>query len=307
MNCKFLVSTMFILYNLTVGIRNCLKNAGFRAAAHFNAVNHIVKSCFDLRQYLSSSPLRFNAKIRKMSYFFGKTLVIGKKILYNKRYDIFKTEFFMDDKLFELLTHAIVMFTALPVHECAHAWSAYKMGDDTAKKEGRISLNPFRHLSLWGCVMMLAVGFGWGKPVNVNPNNFKNPKKGMMLSSLAGPASNFIMAYLAMVVCRFALYRKSEIFFMLFLYISRINLSLGVFNFLPIPPLDGSKIFNAVLPEKIYFTIMRYEQYIFIGLIVLIYAGVLDKPLAFLNNEAYIVMVYLTDWVDALMGMVVRS
>ncbi|MCM1524367.1 MAG: site-2 protease family protein [Ruminococcus sp.] len=213
----------------------------------------------------------------------------------------------MNEKLFEILIHALVLFTALPVHECAHAWSAYKMGDDTAKREGRISLNPFRHLSLWGTVMMLAVGFGWGKPVNVNPSNFKNPKKGMMLSSLAGPASNFIMAYIAMVACRFTAYASFDnavYLWQIFWYISRINLSLGVFNFLPIPPLDGSKIFNAVLPEKVYFTIMRYEQYIFMALIILIYTGALDGPLSALNGEAYSLMVLLTGWVDILMSAV---
>ena len=105
-----------------------------------------------------------------------------------------------NDKIFELFINALVLFTALPVHECAHAWVAHKMGDDTAKNQGRITLNPFKHLSLWGSIMMVLIGFGWGKPVNVNPNNFKNPRKGMVLTSLAGPASNFIMAFLAMIV-----------------------------------------------------------------------------------------------------------
>ena len=79
-----------------------------------------------------------------------------------------------NDKIFELFINALVLFTALPVHECAHAWVAHKMGDDTAKNQGRITLNPFKHLSLWGSIMMVLIGFGWGKPVNVNPNNFKN-------------------------------------------------------------------------------------------------------------------------------------
>lgn len=231
-----------------------------------------------------------------------------------------KEDFKMDNsKLSELFINALVLFTALPVHECAHAWTAHKMGDDTAKEQGRITLNPFKHLSLWGSLMMVLIGFGWGKPVNVNPDNFKNPKKGMVLTSLAGPASNFIMALLAMICCRVcymiaavdamtsSLGTSKDIFFTIsdvFLYVTLINISLGVFNFLPIPPLDGSKIFNAVLPEKIYFTIMKYEQFIFIALIVLMYSGLLDKPLAFLQNTVISVMLFLTGWVDNLMAAI---
>ncbi|MDY3791866.1 MAG: site-2 protease family protein, partial [Oscillospiraceae bacterium] len=201
-----------------------------------------------------------------------------------------------------------VLFTAVPVHECAHAWVAEKMGDDTGRQQGRITLNPFAHLTLWGSLMMVLVGFGWGKPVSVDPRNFKNPKKGMVLTSLAGPASNFIMAFLAMIV-----YKVLEIISIVndnntmqmvatvFLYVTIINISLAVFNFLPIPPLDGSKIFNAVLPEKWYFTIMRYENIIFIVLIILIYSGLLDAPLGFLQGKVIDIMDILTRWVDYIM------
>lgn len=219
-----------------------------------------------------------------------------------------------NDKIFELFINALVLFTALPVHECAHAWVAHKMGDDTAKNQGRITLNPFKHLSLWGSIMMVLIGFGWGKPVNVNPNNFKNPRKGMVLTSLAGPASNFIMAFLAMIVCRImyglGYVRSGETFIIIgdiFLYITMINISLGVFNFLPIPPLDGSKIFNAVLPEKIYFKIMKYEQFIFIALIALVYSGLLDKPLGFLQEKVTDVMIFLTNWVDIIFSAVLNK
>ncbi len=216
-----------------------------------------------------------------------------------------------NNMLFELLINALVLFTAVPVHECAHAWAAEKLGDDTGRREGRITLNPFAHLTLWGSLLMVAVGFGWGKPVAVNPNNFKNPKKGMMLSSLAGPASNFVMAFLAMIVYRvlafLSVVQNSELMYMVgdvFVYITIINISLGAFNFLPIPPLDGSKIFNAVLPDRIYFKIMQYEQYIFIGLIVLMYTGLLDKPLGMLQSGVLRVMIFLTGWVDPLMGLI---
>ncbi len=214
----------------------------------------------------------------------------------------------LNSQIIEIIIHAIVLFTALPVHECAHAWAAHKMGDDTGLNMGRVSLNPFRHLSLWGSFMMIAVGFGWGKPVNVNPNNFKNPKKGMMITSLAGPVSNFIMAFLAMIICRVLLciymVNMNETVLItssVFRYITLINLSLGIFNFLPIPPLDGSKIFNAILPDRIYFKIMQYEQYIFIALIIAMYTGILDKSLNWLNFVGDTVMIFLTNWVEPLM------
>lgn len=211
----------------------------------------------------------------------------------------------MNDRMFNILIHALVLFTALPVHECAHAWVAERLGDDTGRRQGRITLNPFAHLSLWGTIMMLAVGFGWGKPVSVDPRNFKNPKIGMMLSSLAGPVSNFIMAFLAMIAFRFfdaaSWYGGNETYGIVadvFVYVTLINISLGVFNFLPIPPLDGSKIFNAILPDRLYFKIMRYEQYIMIALIVLVYSGILDVPLGILQGIAIQVMVVLTNWVE---------
>lgn len=166
-----------------------------------------------------------------------------------------------NDKIFELFINALVLFTALPVHECAHAWVAHKMGDDTAKNQGRITLNPFKHLSLWGSIMMVLIGFG----------------------------ETFIII--------------GDIF----LYITMINISLGVFNFLPIPPLDGSKIFNAVLPEKIYFKIMKYEQFIFIALIALVYSGLLDKPLGFLQGKVTDVMIFLTNWVDIIFSAVLNK
>ncbi|MGN1107084.1 MAG: site-2 protease family protein [Huintestinicola sp.] len=214
----------------------------------------------------------------------------------------------MNETVLDYLIKALVLFTAVPVHECAHAWVAEKMGDDTGRQQGRITLNPFAHLTLWGSLMMVLVGFGWGKPVSVDPRNFKNPKKGMVLTSLAGPASNFIMAFLAMIVYKvlgiMSIVKENdtmEMMAMVFLYVTLINISLAVFNFLPIPPLDGSKIFNAVLPEKWYFTIMRYENIIFIGLIILLYSGLLDAPLGFLQNKVIDIMDLLTRWVDFIM------
>lgn len=220
----------------------------------------------------------------------------------------------MNETILDYLIKALVLFTAVPVHECAHAWVAEKMGDDTGRKQGRITLNPFAHLTLWGSLMMILVGFGWGKPVMVDSRNFKNPKKGMVLTSLAGPASNFIMAFLSMIVYKvlaFLSFAKDsstlDMLATVFVYITLINISLAVFNFLPIPPLDGSKIFNAILPEKWYFTIMKYENFIFIALIILVYSGLLDTPLSFLQGKVIDVMLFLTGWVDKIMSLLIAG
>lgn len=220
----------------------------------------------------------------------------------------------MNETILDYLIKALVLFTAVPVHECAHAWVAEKMGDDTGRKQGRITLNPFAHLTLWGSLMMILVGFGWGKPVMVDSRNFKNPKKGMVLTSLAGPASNFIMAFLSMIVYKvlaFLSFAKDsstlDMLATVFVYITLINISLAVFNFLPIPPLDGSKIFNAILPEKWYFTIMKYENFIFIALIILVYSGLLDTPLSFLQDKVIDVMLFLTGWVDKIMSLLIAG
>ena len=220
----------------------------------------------------------------------------------------------MNETILDYLIKALVLFTAVPVHECAHAWVAEKMGDDTGRKQGRITLNPFAHLTLWGSLMMILVGFGWGKPVMVDSRNFKNPKKGMVLTSLAGPASNFIMAFLSMIVYKvlaFLSFAKDSstlgLIAWAFKLITLINISLAVFNFLPIPPLDGSKIFNAILPEKWYFTIMKYENFIFIALIILVYSGLLDAPLSFLQDKVIDVMLFLTGWVDKIMSLLIAG
>lgn len=215
---------------------------------------------------------------------------------------------FQDSRLPELLIHTIVLFTAFPVHECAHGWAAEKMGDDTARKQGRITLNPFRHLSLMGTVCMIFAGFGWANPVPVDPRKFKDPKKGMAITALAGPISNLIMAFIATVIFRilavvYGSGHDSALMYALlyfFEYVIVLNIGLAVFNLLPIPPLDGSRIFNLVLSDKMYFKIMRYEKYVMIALILVVYLGVLDLPLAFLRAKTLDLMFFLTDWAEAL-------
>lgn len=209
-------------------------------------------------------------------------------------------------RLLSLLVRALVLFTAFPVHESAHALTAHWLGDDTAKDQGRISLNPFKHINLFGALFMLFVGVGAAKPVPINASKFKKPKVGMAVSALAGPVSNLLLAYLSMILYR-SLYSISylnesdlSILLYIFQYAAILNIGLAVFNLLPIPPLDGSRIVTMFLPDKSYFGIMKYEKYIFIALFILIFSGLLDRPLYFLQDKAIDVLWSLTGWVDYL-------
>ena len=209
-------------------------------------------------------------------------------------------------RLLSLLVRALVLFTAFPVHGSAHALTAHGLGDDTAKDQGRISLNPFKHINLFGALFMLFVGVGAAKPVPINASKFKKPKVGMAVSALAGPVSNLLLAYLSMILYRF-LYSISylngsdlSILLYVFQYAAILNIGLAVFNLLPIPPLDGSRIVTMFLPDKSYFGIMKYEKYIFIALFILIFSGLLDRPLYFLQDKAIDVLWSLTGWVDYL-------
>ncbi len=207
------------------------------------------------------------------------------------------------DRIIDWLMFAGAALIAISVHESSHALSAYWLGDDTAKKMGRISLNPLHHLDPVGFVMMVLVHFGWAKPVPINPyrmTKVKSPKIGMALTALAGPVSNVLLALLfglAFALCggyyeegRFfishapqdALYYIGQFFCRCF----SLNVGLAVFNLIPISPLDGSKILAIVLPEDSYAQLMRYERYGMIVLIGLLWSGLLDEPLSFLIGGA---------------------
>ena len=211
-----------------------------------------------------------------------------------------------------LLIKALVLFTALPVHECAHAWVASKLGDNTARNQGRITLNPMKHLDLFGSIAMIVVGFGWAKPVSINPRNFKNKKAGMAISSLAGPVSNGLLAYIVLIITKVVFYLglmnnfDTGVLNEILSYIIMLNIGLGIFNLLPIPPLDGSRIATLFLPTKTYFKIMQYEQYIFIGVIILMFSRILDRPFMFLIDALYSALKFLTGYVDIIFKAVMK-
>ncbi len=191
---------------------------------------------------------------------------------------------------------AFVIFCTMPIHEYAHALIATKLGDQTPRLSGRLTLNPMAHISPLGALMILLCGFGYAKPVSVNPRNFKDPKKGMALTAIAGPISNLIMGFIFMFLCnlthfitRLVISSQTGSFMLSAIYsfffmAALININLAVFNLLPIPPLDGSRILQLLIPSKYYYQVMQYERYIVIVVFVLILTGALSRPLNFLSD-----------------------
>lgn len=180
----------------------------------------------------------------------------------------------------EYALSAVAALIILTIHEYAHASTAYKLGDDTARNLGRLSLNPIKHLDPFGAICMVLFHFGWAKPVPINARNFKKPKRDFAIVALAGPAINLICAFVSafLYLLAFALLKdvefKSKLLLsiannsLLFIYLFHIiNVGIGIFNLIPIPPLDGSRILNVILPTKTYFKIMKYERNIYFAVI----------------------------------------
>lgn len=208
-----------------------------------------------------------------------------------------------------LLLRVPVILLALCVHETAHGFMANKLGDPTARNLGRLTLNPTKHLDPLGTICMFLFGFGWAKPVPIQTRNFRNPKRDMALTAAAGPISNLCLGFLGLFCANLFwaimvgtgmifeaagtlyinttsnfvanLITYTNLFFNLFYW---MNISLAVFNLLPVPPLDGSRIWFSFLPAKWYFAVMRYEQIIQLVLMLTLWTGMLDTPLNFLVN-----------------------
>ena len=222
----------------------------------------------------------------------------------------------MREWLIHLLLSLPTILIALSVHECAHAWAAYKLGDSTAKNFGRMTINPLKHLDPLGVLCMIVAGFGWARPVPVNSRNLRNPKKDMVLISLAGPASNIVLAFIGLLILRilqvlvlpalsaaaigaFGVDAIAMLLQFLMLF-CMLNAGLAIFNLLPIPPLDGSHLLALILPSRIYFKYVQYERYISFALVLLLVFNVLDIPLLFLRSYLLMGLEWIIDLIPFL-------
>ncbi len=204
--------------------------------------------------------------------------------------------------LIYILVALMIIFLIMPFHEWAHAFTAYKLGDTSVKYRKRLTLNPLEHIDPVGALMIILLGFGWAKPVPINDRNFKNPKVGMGITALAGPVANFVAALAGGLILNAILAFAPFTFYsgfgkyvvLFFLYYVQLNITLAVFNLLPIPPLDGSKILFMFLPDKWVYTLYKYENVFFIAILVLVWFDIL--PIGQISIALY----NFVDWITAL-------
>ena len=212
------------------------------------------------------------------------------------------TDFLEEMDWWGLLTLVIVAAASLlciTLHELSHGLAAWRLGDPTAKNAGRLTLNPIRHLAPFGLLMMLVARVGWAKPVPVDMRYFRRPKAGMALTALAGPAANFVTALLAVclasLIWHFAPLGHVSLLALCFLSnMALLGIGMGLFNLIPISPLDGSRILFALLPDRVYYKILRYERFVGAALILLVLLGVFSRPLSFLMSRILGLMCALT-------------
>ena len=198
--------------------------------------------------------------------------------------------------LLNIVLSVVPALLCITFHEVSHGWVAYRLGDPTAKDAGRLTLNPLKHIDMMGLLMMVVFKFGWAKPVPVNMMRFRNPKRGMALTALAGPASNVLLALVFLFLYGLlyrALYSVQFLLDMIWLT-AYISLALAIFNIIPVSPLDGSKVLFAFLPDRAYMTLMRYEKYGMAVLFVLVWLGVGNN---ILSEGIYRVYELLVNWI----------
>lgn len=201
---------------------------------------------------------------------------------------------FSAETVVNLCVRVFVIFCVLPVHEYAHALAAQKLGDETARLSGRLTLSPIAHIDPLGALMMIFAGVGWAKPVPVNMYNLKNKNKklGMAVVAFAGPLSNVLMALFFMLLMNgvAAFSPATDIMKVIYTFLftaAQLNVTLAVFNLIPIPPLDGSRLITLAIPDKYYYQIMKYERYIAYVFMAIILLGFLDIPLSYLSTGMF--------------------
>lgn len=205
--------------------------------------------------------------------------------------------------LIYILVALMIIFLVMPFHEWAHAFTAYKLGDTSVKYRKRLTLNPLEHIDPMGALMIILLGFGWAKPVPINDRNFKNPKVGMGITALAGPVANLVAALVGGLIYN-AIITFAPLSFLadgfgwyvlyFFALYMQLNITLAVFNLLPIPPLDGSKILFMFLPDKWVYTLYKYERYFFIAILALVWLDIL--PIGAASRALF----NFVDWVTML-------
>jgi len=205
-----------------------------------------------------------------------------------------------------------MLLTIMPIHEYAHALAAYKLGDKTARFNGRMTLNPIAHLDLFGSIAFILFGFGWGKPVPVYGSNLRNPKRDMALVALAGPVSNVLLGAVLVTLYKVlgAVFYKigfitglAQGILSILLILANTTIYWAVFNLIPVPPLDGSRLLEYVLPHKYYFKIEYYQRYIYIGMLLLLFTGVLSRPIQFVSSFLLRFVDFITIPVDLLINL----
>lgn len=220
------------------------------------------------------------------------------------------------EMLLYLLTMVLMLGFIMPVHECAHGLMAKALGDDTAERAGRLTLNPMAHLNLYGALLMFLIGFGWAEPVPVSPVSFRNQKRRqgyMALVAFAGPLSNLIMAILGAVIFRAGLcFKMSEDFYFAFsyvmMYIVILNIGLAVFNMLPVMPLDGSRILNWIMPDKLMYKIehalSRVNPIVYL-VVFFVLIRLISGPLWRVEYSLFEWILGGVDWVFNLLGLTI--
>lgn len=214
--------------------------------------------------------------------------------------------------LIQLILIVPVVLISLTFHEVAHGYISYKLGDPTAYNLGRLSLNPIKHLDPIGSICMLLFGFGWAKPVPVNARYYKNPKRGMALTALAGPVTNLILAFFGVIVVMVVSMlswrlgienRWIEVIATFFYFFSTMNIYLAVFNLIPVPPFDGSRIAFVFLPTRFYFKVMQYERIIQFVVLALLWSGILSLPIGMISDW---ILNGMSDLVYLILSLVIR-
>ena len=225
--------------------------------------------------------------------------------------------------IMQFLVRMFIILLILPLHEFAHAWTAHKLGDDTASYQGRLTLNPLAHVDPIGALLLLLTGFGWAKPVPIDPTRFNRKHSirfGMAVTAAAGPISNLLAAAVGMIVLRFytissiyqqylqdyisleAVSNAPEIAYNFIYYFVIINIGLAVFNLIPVPPLDGSKIIGYVTPVSVDRWFARNQQIVRIVFLVLVFTGLLGYPLSWLSTQVFRFLQWATDWIPYFFG-----